>query len=287
MKVISIINYKGGVGKTTLAANIGMLYAKKNKRVLIIDVDPQCSLTFSFINLNRWRNRYEKKTVKDYIDYYIYQGKNMDINDIIIRNFDDRGIDLISSHLGLIYSEMELSATLKNAVTNYQVHYMKILSILRNALKSVNDEYDLVLFDCPPNFNLITQCAIIASCGYVVPTKLDYLSTLGIEELNKHIEELINNYNAKVKKKKIKGFKPVYPQFYGVIPTMVSMRNNELISVNKHYLNVLKNLNIDVFDTYIRDNKSAYSQSPILNGQGPHVLEIERLVEELMRRVDL
>ena len=68
MKIVSVINYKGGVGKTTLTANLGAYAASKGKRVLMIDLDPQSSLTFSFMTPDSWRDKYfENRTMKNFL----------------------------------------------------------------------------------------------------------------------------------------------------------------------------------------------------------------------------
>ena len=65
MKIVSVINYKGGVGKTTIVANLAAELARRGKRVLLIDLDPQASLTFSFVSLDLWRQRYAgNRTIK-------------------------------------------------------------------------------------------------------------------------------------------------------------------------------------------------------------------------------
>ena len=87
MKVISVVNYKGGVGKTTFVANIATNLAKRGKKVLLIDLDPQGSLTFSFIKVDEWANKYgETRTIKNWFDDRL-NGRETDIvNDNITMN---------------------------------------------------------------------------------------------------------------------------------------------------------------------------------------------------------
>ena len=113
MKVVSIINYKGGVGKTTLSANLVAGISKK-KRVLAIDLDPQANLTFSFISIPTWRQKFEKEnTIKHWFDAIIGNEQPLPpLKNLIVEN---RGIHIISSHLGLIDVDIELAVGLAGA----------------------------------------------------------------------------------------------------------------------------------------------------------------------------
>ena len=118
MKIVSVINYKGGVGKTTLTANIGAELALRGKNVLMIDLDPQASLTFSFVSPENWKDNYASaKTIKEWFRF-----KNQDFNDLVIKPSQVQNwligkgtLDLISSHLDLINVDLELATRLGGA----------------------------------------------------------------------------------------------------------------------------------------------------------------------------
>lgn len=230
MKVVSIINYKGGVGKTTLSANLVAGISKK-KRVLAIDLDPQANLTFSFISIPTWRQKFEKEnTIKHWFDAIIGNEQPLPpLKNLIVEN---RGIHIISSHLGLIDVDIELAVGLAGATPKQQkMNYIKTFSYLRKGLETLKDDYDLVIIDCPPNFSVVTKNALIASDYYVIPTKMDYLSTLGINQLRNHVNTLVREYN---------GFcepdNRVDPVLLGVIANMISIYGGNPIRAQQDYI---------------------------------------------------
>lgn len=257
MKTISVINYKGGVGKTTITANLAAELARKDYRVLVIDLDPQTNLTFSFIQVDEWQNKYEEKnTIKYWFDSIIEHSEDTpDFSDLIIKDNSGK-IDLICSHLGLIDVDIELAAGLSSATEKqHKMNYVTTYSHIKKELVKLKDSYDIVLFDCPPNFSIVTKNALIASDYYIVPAKMDYLSTLGINQLRSNVNNLVEQYNRYSNT-------PVDPKFLGVIPTMVSIRNDELISAQDQYYNQLIESDILIFDNMIRENKTAYASAP-------------------------
>ncbi|CDF58412.1 ParA family protein [Thermobrachium celere] len=263
MKVVSIINNKGGVGKTTLTANIGAEIANRNKRVLLIDLDPQTNLTFSFIKVDLWKSNFAKnRTIKFWFDLILDNKSSMvNFEDLIYRI---NNLDIIFSHTGLTDLDVDLASKFSNKLTKpterqLKKYYVETYSYLRNELKKLKDRYDIVLIDCPPSFGMVTKNAIIASDYYLIPAKMDYLSTLGINQLRNRVCELVqiyNNYCTYLNEDIVE------PKFLGVVATMVSIRNNELISAQKAFKDELIRSGIDMFKSMIRENKTIYAISP-------------------------
>ncbi|MCL1997571.1 MAG: AAA family ATPase [Turicibacter sp.] len=251
MKTISVVNYKGGVGKTTVTANLAVGLAKRGKKVLVIDIDPQTNLTFSFLRVDDWQADYSKdKTIKKWFDAIIEDSSPPPLSDLIIHI---NGLDIISSHLTLVDADTDLALKLTAATPRqHKSNFLKTYSYFLNALRKLDNAYDVVLFDCPPNFNTVTRNAIIASDYYFMPAKMDYLSTLGIDNMQHRIEEFISDYNEYTNDK-------IAPEFLGVVATMISLNQGEPISANKTYINQLKRNNVAMFNTMIRENKTLFS----------------------------
>ena len=123
MQIISVINYKGGVGKTTVTANLAGELAFRGRNVLLLDMDAQASLTFSFVTPDYWSNKLQNdKTIKNWFDCVINGSEIVRLSDLVerpskVNNFiSSRGkdgvIDLISSHLDLINVDLELATHL-------------------------------------------------------------------------------------------------------------------------------------------------------------------------------
>lgn len=296
MKTVSIINYKGGVGKTTITTNLAAELAHRGKKVLIIDLDPQTNLTFSFVKVDDWHRKYEdKQTIKSWFDEIIDDGKpkTSSFENLII---DVGNIDLICSHLGLIDVDIELAVGLSASTERQHKHnYIKTYSYLKNELDRLRDKYDIVLFDCPPNFSVVTRNALIASDYYVVPAKMDYLSTLGINQLRNNVNQLVKLYNSYSEFVKAED---VNPEFLGVVATMIMIRNDVPIRAHQSYINSLEGNGIPVFSSMIRENKTLYADAPeygvpvVLqtHASGTYrdvVSELETLTTEFIRKVGI
>ena len=119
MRVISVMNYKGGVGKTTVTANLAAALAKRGRRVLLIDLDPQCSLSFSFFHVEDWEKKFsETKTVKNWYDAFIDKDFNCSLENLIVVPEvpikGDGRLHMICSHLALINIEETLKKSRAN-----------------------------------------------------------------------------------------------------------------------------------------------------------------------------
>lgn len=271
MKIISVINYKGGVGKTTITANLAAEMAFRGKKILAIDLDPQASLTFSFLSVDEWRKKYEgSKTIKNWYDAFIDKDTDLSLASLVGHptkaNVSNKGgrLDLICSHLALINVDLELATRLIGGTErDLRNNYLRVHSRLRQGLESLREgDYDYVLIDCPPNFNIVTKTAIVASDYLLVPTKPDYLSTLGIEQLVKHVSELAKTYNKYVADSGNREWKPTTPRILGVLFTMIQVRNQQPISAQQQYIEQVSRLKIPALDTFIRENKTIYADAP-------------------------
>lgn len=201
-KVVSFINMKGGVGKTTMAVNIGYTIAKNfGKKVLLIDVDPQMNATQYTLKEDQVIDILEnpKKTIYGILfDEYDFptitstqsRGPDREFNAIfgIENNFD-----IIPSHLQIIGINLnETPLRLRKCIKD-------------NKLK---DKYDLIILDSPPTISAYTRVSLLASDAYVVPMKTDFLSLFGLPLLENYIQRLRREFDLNL-------------EFLGIILTMV------------------------------------------------------------------
>jgi chromosome partitioning protein len=273
MRVVSVINYKGGVGKTSLTANLGAELAWRGKRVLLIDLDAQASLTFSFISPDEWRRQYEADgTIKSWFDA-METGDSVKLKNLVETprrigsTLGERGqLDVIYSHLGLINVDLELAlhmmgTTLAQARRNFlTVHKRLQVGLSDPALQQA---YDICLIDCPPNFNIVTKTAIVASDYILVPTKPDQLSTLGIDYLVKSIRLLVNDYNDFANAPGASEEARIDPKILGVVFTMVQEYGGAPISAQSAYIHKIRqDSGLNVFKSYITHNTTIFADAP-------------------------
>ncbi|EPM1428586.1 ParA family protein [Proteus mirabilis] len=306
MQIISVINYKGGVGKTTVTSNLAAELAFRGKNVLILDMDAQASLTFSFLTPDYWDSSLkDNKTIKNWFDCISQSEQTMPLSTLRVRprlvndRFKDSGgcLDLISSHLGLINVDLELATLLGGASPSQtQKKYLKVHGKLREELQILAKEmsYDIVLIDCPPNFNIVTKNALIASDKILIPAKPDYLSTLGIDYLKRSVGSLITDYNFYADKDE--DYEKVSPQILGVVFTMIQINSKQPIGAQRQYIAQTKRLGVPVFESVFRENKTIFADAPrdgvpvALNyyrdpTYSSIVKEIEKFVDEFLQKL--
>jgi chromosome partitioning protein len=268
MKVVSVINYKGGVGKTTVTSNIAAQLAWTGRKVLMIDLDPQTNLTFSFIRPGDWEKTFaEKKTIKTLFDSLL-QGKEGSVSDLIHQPKRAREalkgngqLDLVCSHLGLINVDLELATLLGGgSMRQIKQNFLKVHSRLAQAIDRIDDDkYDVVIVDCPPNFNIVTKTAIVASDYILVPTRPDYLSTLGIDYLIRNVEGLVKDYNEYALEGDEKA-PEIQPATIGVMFNMIQITRGAPISSQATYIEQIKRQSgLNVFPTAIRRNDTLFA----------------------------
>ena len=176
MKVISLINQKGGVGKTTSAISIASFLGKE-KRVLLIDLDPQGNAT-SNTGINK---RTLKYTVKD-----LLTDEDKPAKECIVET--NKGFDLIGSNLEVADTEINLFSMMDRD------------RILKEKLEVINSEYDYVIIDCPPTLSLMTLNALISSNLALIPLEPHIFAIEGIESLIKTITK-VKKINKELKHK--------------------------------------------------------------------------------------
>ena len=274
MKIVSVINYKGGVGKTSLTANLGAELAWRGKRILLLDLDAQASLTFSFIKPDVWSTEFaQSKTIKAWFDS-MDSGSQISLSSLcydplrISKKLNGKGkLSLIPSHLGLINVDLELAtklggANLSQAKKNFIGIHRKLADGLTSIIKE--DAYDLVLIDCPPNFNIVTKTAIIASNYILVPTRPDELSTLGIDYLMRSIDGLLKEYNEFTEVNNGQDEDKISPSVIGVVFTMIQEYKKEPMSAQQTFINKVKSeSNLQVFKSYIKRNDTVFAEAPV------------------------
>ena len=185
--VISIINLKGGVGKTTTTVAMAEILAGEfDQRVLVIDLDPQTNSTTMLIGEQAWKsaNLAGHTLAPLFQDSLRPDGDapTFDLENSLYREASPiaavRTLDLLPSSLDLIDVQDDLAAT-----RGGRYHTDRPVDLLHKATASLVPQYDYVLIDCPPNLGIITLNGIRMSHGYVIPTKPDILSTYGIPQI--------------------------------------------------------------------------------------------------------
>ena len=268
MKTISFINMKGGVGKTTSVVEIAAILATEyDKKVLVIDLDPQTNATLSFITLDEWENLKDNATIADVLG--MNRGSSsrddeFDIRDAIVSNAGGvENLDLIPSHLELTFLDLDLVSVPARE------------SVLKNAIEKAELEYDFILIDCPPNLTLAPQNALIISDYIIVPVTPEIFPAIGLPLLVNRVE------------KWKKSFKDCKVEFLGVIFTKVDGR----YSTHAQQMDALRRKNIiPCFSAVVKQNADlgkAVAKSQPAAVVFPHCEGVEayrNVVKEILRK---
>ncbi len=180
--IISVVNQKGGVGKTTTTVNLGAALAQKGKRVLLIDIDAQSNLT-THLGLGVREDVEEGAEAgqgPEWTVYDVLKGTRR-IQDVVIHRSER--IDVVPSSLLLSAADLELGGVVGREL------------LLKRAIDKVKEQYDVILIDCPPTLGLLSLNALAAVDKVIVPVQSEYLALHGVRQLLDTIDQVRNVYN--------------------------------------------------------------------------------------------
>ena len=226
-KIIAIANEKGGVGKTTTALNLGAGLAKAGKRVLLVDADPQRSLTVVAL---AHKERTEKIYLSDFMHAVMLGERNLHI---VVQHYCD-GIDYIPANKEL----RNTALSLVGVPTGREC-------VLKTILTPLRESYDYILIDCSPSLGLITVNALTAANSVIIPVQCEYFALEGISKLLNTIKIIKSKLNPKLE---IEGF-------------LLTMYDSRLKLANQIYDEVKRHFQELVFKTVIQRNVKL-SESP-------------------------
>lgn len=224
-KVTAIVNQKGGVGKTTTALNLGYALSEKGKKVLLIDFDPQSSLTSAL-----GYNAENKENIQTLMNLAIEEEELIERENYILN---------IKENLDLIPCSLELSGI--------EMGLVNVISrelILKSIIEEIEKDYDYVLIDCSPSLGMLTINALAACDSIIIPVTPEYLSAKGLALLVNNINRIKKRLNPSI-------------EIDGILITMLNERTNlsknMLIALN-HSIEFIKdkfNLEIKIFESKI------------------------------------
>ncbi len=180
--VISIVNQKGGVGKTTTTVNLGAALANKGKKVLLIDIDAQSNMT-THLGLGVREDPDDLASPEKgpaWTVYDVLKGSKR-IQDVVVHRSDN--VDVVASSLLLSAADLELGGVVGREL------------LLKRAIDKVRDSYDVIMIDCPPTLGLLSLNALAAVDKVIVPVQSEYLALHGVRQLLDTIDQVRNVYN--------------------------------------------------------------------------------------------
>ena len=277
-RVISVINLKGGVGKTTTTVGLAQILSVEfNKKILVVDLDAQTNATTMLIGEEKWMEVNKQKQTLAQLFYegvYPRSEKIFDINRAILKgvsNIDEvKLVDMLPSSLDLIDIQEEVIKAPRGIFS-----VIRPVDLLDKSLRKIKQKYDYILIDCPPNLGVITRNGLKVSDVYIIPTVPDVLSTYGIPQ----IISRVNKFSKELEKE----IKPL-----GIVIT----KYREQSALHKRTVKELrKERDCRVFETIFKENDNIANAAEYINkstmrqkwGYKGQVDNFKLLAEEIMR----
>ncbi len=291
--VVSTANMKGGVGKTTLTVNIATCLAKNHgKRVLVLDLDTQISATLSLMSPMEFAKRRKKRqTFRYLLDQIINPDSKPKyiIQDIIQPNVCNLpGLDLLPGDIDLydefLVSEMLHEQAVALGENNFETIWNRFERVLLGKiLEPIRQDYDFIILDCAPGYNLLTRSALAASNFYILPAKPEPLSVVGIQLLERRIGQLKESHEQEAE---------IDIKILGIVFTM----SNTNLLTGRYYKQVMHRVNQDfgsnkIFQTQIPVDvnvaRAVDSFSPVVinSPQSTGSKAFSQLTQELLQKL--